>query len=119
MAALLSLTAKAFSQSAKASLSSSNNANISISNSDWNYALIAIFQGGKTAEIKKSVVEQLGKPTDKENGLSVWLSQGLYTVTLRPEKLVVDLDKKNATASLIKKFEKMGEHISDIISTTK
>jgi hypothetical protein len=116
---MLSLTSQAFSQSAKASLSSSNAANVSITSSDRDYSLIASFQVAKSPKIEKAITDELGAPTDHKDDLSVWLYQGEYTVTLRSEKLIIDLDKKSAAAPMIKKFEKLGKRLSNIISGTK
>ncbi len=109
----------AFAQSAKASLSSSQMANVSITNSGHDYSLIASFQAEKTTTIKNAIVNVLGRPTDNKDDLSVWFSKELYTVTLRSEKLIIDLDKKSAVTEIVKKFERLGEHISNIVSGIK
>jgi hypothetical protein len=106
-------------QSSKASLSSTSNTNVSITSSDRDYGLIASFAGRKLPDIKKLIIDALGKPTENKDDLFVWVDRGVYTITLRSERLIIDLDKKNASTSDVKKFEQLGEQISDKVAASK
>jgi hypothetical protein len=119
MTACLLSVGTGFAQSSKASLSSTGQTNVSITSSDRDYALIASFAEQKLAEVKKLIEDALGAPTENKEDLSVWISRGIYTITLRSEKLIIDLDKKSAGTALIKKFEKLGEKIGDKVAAAK
>jgi len=119
MTAFLLSVGTGFAQSSKASLSSTTNTNVSITSSDRDYALIASFADQKLLEVKKMIEDALGAPTESKEDLNVWISRGIYTITLRSEKLIIDLDKKNASTALVKKFEKLGEQIGNKVAATK
>jgi len=119
LAIMITVSSQAFGQSANASISSSNTANVAITSSDRDYSLIARFDAAKSPKILKLLTSELGVPTDQKGDLSVWLLPNMYTVTLHAEKLVIDLDKKNVDESLVGKFEKFGKKISAIITNTK
>jgi hypothetical protein len=119
MTACLLSVGTGFAQSSKASLSSTGQTNVSITSSDRDYALIASFAEQKLAEVKKLIEDALGAPTENKEDLSIWISRGIYTITLRSEKLIIDLDKKSAGTALIKKFEKLGEKIGDKVAAAK
>lgn len=119
MTACLLSVGTGFAQSSKASLSSTSNTNVSITSSDRDYALIASFAEQKLTEVKKMIENALGVPTESKEDLSVWVSRGTYTITLRSEKLIIDLDKKSANSALVKKFEKLGEEIGNKVASTK
>lgn len=116
MAVFLTITATAFCQSGKASLSSTNHTSVNITSTDLDYSLIANFQEESAAEIKKALVKELGVPTENKDDLFIWLNKNAYTVTLRAEKLIIDLNKKNAGQVTIKKFKKLGDRIRVLVS---
>lgn len=115
-AVFLTINAAAFSQSGKASLSSTNHTSVNITSTDLDYSLIANFQEESAAEIKKALVKDLGAPTENKDDLFIWLNKNAYTVTLRAEKLIIDLNKKNAGQATIKKFKKLGDRIRVLVS---
>ncbi|SDE94337.1 hypothetical protein SAMN05216464_11119 [Mucilaginibacter pineti] len=117
--AALFCTALLFAQSATTSHTSTERTSISVSNSDNDYSLIAVFNSTKAEKIKMLLIQALGKPTNEADGLAIWNSKSTYTVSLKPEKVIIDLNKDKSTGALIKTFERLGDEIKKTLDPPK
>lgn len=115
----LLLTALTFAQTSKTSHTSSESTTISITNSNLNYSLTAAFTAAKEEKLKTLLTDALGKPLTATEDLNLWCFKNIYTVTLKAQKLTIDLDKDKATGSLIRTFVGIGDSIQDVLSTPK
>jgi hypothetical protein len=115
----LLLTALTFAQTSRTSHTSSESTTISITNSDLNYSLTAAFGAAKKQKLKTLLTDALGKPLTATEDLSLWSSKNIYTVTLKAQKLTIDMDKDKATGSLIRTFVGLGDSIQNVLSTPK
>ena len=114
---LLFLTVLLFAQKAKTTSTSSQSATVSINNSDNNYTLTADFSKDQTDQVNDLLIHALGKPGNRNGNLSSWSSETIYTATLKPHHLILDLDKNAATGSLIKTIEKLGAAIQRLLNS--
>jgi hypothetical protein len=112
-------TALIFAQSSKTSHTSTESTSVSINNSDHDYSVIAVFGEAKAAKVKAKLIEAIGKPNTENDGLALWNLKNIYTVTLKAEKLIIDLDKDKATGTLIKTFKNLGEDIQSTLGAAK
>lgn len=115
----LFLAALTFAQTSKISHTSSESTTISISNSDRDYSVKASFDAVKKEKLKTLLTEALGKPLTATEDLNLWNLKNIYTVTLKAEKLTIDLDKDKATGTLIRTFEDLGDNLQKALSTPK
>lgn len=115
----LFFTAMVFAQTSTTSHTSTESSTISINNSDHDYSVIASFGQAKAAKIKEMVSQALGKPATDSQDLSFWNLTSTYTVTLKPEKLIIDMDKNKAIGTLIKTFERLGNNLQQALGAPK
>lgn len=115
----LYVTVVVFAQTSSTSNTSTESSTITINSSDHDYAVIASFGQAKSAKIREIVIQALGKPITDSQGLSFWNLTRIYTVTLKPEKLIIDLDKNKATGTLIKTFERLSSNLQQALGAAQ
>ncbi len=115
----LFFTVMVFAQTSTTSHTSTESSTISINSSDHDYSLIASFSKGNAAKIKDMVIKAFDKPATDSEGLSFWNLKSTYTITLKPEKLIIDVDKDKATSTLIKTFERLGVDLQQAFGASK
>jgi hypothetical protein len=114
----LSFTAMVFAQPSTTTHTSTESSTISINSSDHDYSVIASFGKAKAAKIKEMVSQALGKPATDSEDLSFWNLKNTYTATLKPEKLIIDLDKDKATGTLTKTVESLCADLQRALGTS-
>jgi len=110
------LTLKAQTKEKKTTTQES--ATVTITNSDDHYSLIAVFGKNKMEKLKKIIVKELGTPSESDNNLSFWNAKNSYMVTLKIQKLNIELDKEKASPDLINTFERIGKEIQKSLNET-
>ncbi|MGY0035170.1 hypothetical protein [Pedobacter sp. NJ-S-72] len=93
-------------------------ATVTITNSDDHYSLTAVFGKNKMEKLKKIIVKELGIPSEGDKNLSLWNAKNSYMVTLKIQKLNIEMNKEKASPDLIKAFERMGKEIKKSVSET-
>lgn len=96
----------------------STNLSISVSSDDDDYSYSAKFDDGKTKNVKEVITNTLGNPTEETDRTAVWEGKG-YIVTVRPGKVMMEMDFGKVTKSFQLKFEDMGDHISEVLGSPK
>jgi hypothetical protein len=98
--------------------SSTVSTSVSIQNSDDTYSLTAKFDSFKKEKLQKLLSENLEKEHMSQKGETIsWKktdgNEVAYGVTLTNEKLKITVDKDLVSGKTAKKFEALGEKISE------
>lgn len=112
----LLLTTATFAQTARTTTSSSVTERSTSTSTDSNYSMSASFSRDKFEKIKTSLFKNLGKPTKDLEDIYFWNLKSVYTVTLQPKGIMIELDKTNAPAEVVKNFEVMDKELQAVFS---
>jgi hypothetical protein len=91
---------------------------VTITDSDDHYSVIAVFGKNKMEKLKKIIIKELGTPSEEDKNLLFWNANSSYIVTLRIQKLNIELDKEKASPDLINTFERIGREIQKSLNDT-
>lgn len=106
---LLGLTTIAFGQ--QQTVHQTERTSVTITNSDYHYALNASFNQQKEEAINTLVTKTLGQATKTTVTEKKWISNDIYSVYLTAEKINIELDKDKASGALYRLITQLGQDI--------
>jgi len=113
---LLGITTIAFGQ--QQTVHQTERTSVSITNSDYNYALNASFNQQKEEAINALVIKTLGQPTTTTATEKKWISNDIYSVSLTAEKINIELDKDKAAGAVYRLFTQLGQDIQNKLTAS-
>jgi len=89
---------------------------INCSVSDGDYSLIVVSNRPLPASVKALIVQILGMPQTEISDTVTWNLGTTYTVNLKARRLMIELDKRIASADLAKAFDELGRKIQRLLT---
>jgi len=116
---LLLYTPSIFGQTTKSHNTTTESTMVRISDSDYDYSVIAEFANPRSKEIKSLITQRLGGPGRDTLNTTIWSQGNAYMIKLRPNKLNIELDKDIATGKQTKQITQLGQDIQRMVTTTQ
>jgi hypothetical protein len=116
---MISITTVVIAQTAKSVHTTTESTMVTINNNDRSYSLIAAYDSSEKVKIYNLIIKTVGSLNEREGNQISWKLKSTYTVLLKPERLIIDLDKELASKELIRKFDNLGEEIEQALAADK
>jgi hypothetical protein len=116
--AMITITSLVIAQNSK-TVTTTESTTVTINNNERNYSLVATYDSSKREKIHNLIIKSIGASSESYDNQTSWKLKSTYTILLKPERLIIDLDKELASKELIKQFDLLGGEVEQILTPEK
>jgi hypothetical protein len=116
--AMITIASTVIAQGSK-TVTTTESTTVTINNNERNYSLVATYDSSKREKIHNLIIKSIGASNETYDNQTSWKLKSTYTILLKRERLIIDLDKELASKEQVQQFDLLGAEIEQVLTPEK